>query len=68
MRSENEVNGQEIFMRPIIKSVMEGPVAIKKLDALEYGDILARANRTVHLARRQSHQTRSTNRSQEEPL
>ena len=47
---------------------MEELVAIKKLDAFEYGDILARANRTVHLAQRQSHQTRSTNRSQEEPL
>ena len=35
---------------------MEELIAIKKLDASEYGDILARANRTVHLAKRQSHQ------------
>jgi hypothetical protein len=35
---------------------MEEFVAIKKLDAFEYEDILARANRREHLAERQSHQ------------
>jgi len=54
-------------MRAIIKTVMEALVAIKKLDALEYGDILAPANRKYHLAKRQSHQF-SSNRFQEEPL